>query len=156
MIHASNPTARERRIAGRAAQQVARATETAGKYRAINKVLTAKTGFAGALKKTVKGMVGKMHAAIHATEMLTEKTEQDEKTIKDLRAQVAGLELQVEQGGGKPDDGGKGLTLEKQIKREKKLARQAHEDAAKHHDEAAAGHKSAGDHGKAKKSADAA
>lgn len=153
MQKASSPTARERRIAGRAAVQVAQAMDKAGKYRAINKVLTAKAGFAGALQKTVKKLVAKMDAALSATEMMTEKTEKDAKEIKDLKAQVAGLELQVEKSKNGGDDSGKGLTIEKQIKREKKLAREAHKEAAKHSREAADGHAAAGDDSKASKSA---
>lgn len=154
MQKASNPTARDRRIAGRAAVQVAHAMDKAGKYRAINKVLTAKAGFAAALQKTVKKLVAKMDAALSATEMMTEKTEKDTKQIKDLKAQVAGLELQVEQGkNGGADDSAKGLSIEKQIKREKKLAREAHKEAAKHSKEAADGHSAAGEMAQATESA---
>jgi len=129
-----------KKIVDRATRAITAQTIRAGKYRAINKVLAEKAGYAASLKQSLDDMTGKLHTTIQVTETLTQKAAKDATTIHDLSAKVAAL--QAKQGLHHESD--KHLTLEQQIKKQKKLAQAAHSKASELHNQAAAAHDAEG------------
>jgi len=149
------------KMAEQAARKVVKQTVRAGKYFAINKVLEKRAAYVQGLRDSLQDMTGKLHSTLQATEELTSQAAKDESIITDLKAKVA--KAQAEQGLHPNGDSTKKLTLEQQIKREKKLARNAHMKAADFHAKAGDAHAKAGSktasdaaHAAAKKSQDAA
>jgi len=124
MTHGSSFKKKLGKLSKKAAIKVVQQTIRAAKYRGINKVLAKKAAWIDTLKDSLGETTKKMHSAIEGTELLTEQTKKNQEKITQLRADVAALE-----GGAAPDP--KKMTIEQQIKHEKKQAKKCAQQSSK-------------------------